>query len=173
MKGPGIELRLKVCPTSMGMALVMASILAGTTSPAFGDAGVFAGNGQSLHQVTTEAVQLVSIDVQITLGRGPFLFDGSVPGMDQAQYSCAFVLRNLTDKAVEVQVGFPIDSMFARERGPVSASDSRDWVLGYDFIARDNQTTYHVDFVRRQPKPAPGAPVRKKSRICAKPIRSP
>jgi hypothetical protein len=140
----------------MWLALAIALVNAVTTSAALADAGVFDGNGQSLHQVSNEAVQLVSIDVRITLGRGPFLFDGTVPGMDRAQYSCAFVLRNLTDKPVEVQVGFPVDSQFAPERETVSASDSKDWVLRYDFIARDNQTTYHIDFVRRKTESAPG-----------------
>jgi len=132
-----------------------ASLLALGASTAFADAGVFDGSGQNLHQIGSEAVQLVSIHVGITLGRGPFLFDGTVPGMDRAEYSCAFVLRNLTARPVEVQVGFPVDSEFARDRGPVSASDSKAWVLRYAFIARDELTTYHVEFVRRVPKPAP------------------
>lgn len=127
-----------------------------SSSPAFADAGVFAGNGQTLRQVTTEAIQLVSIDVRIILGRGPFLFNGTVPGMDRAEYSCVFVLRNLTDKPVNVQVGFPVDSMFANRREPVSPNDSKQWVLSYGFIARDDRTTYHVEFVRREPKPEPG-----------------
>jgi hypothetical protein len=151
-----MESLLGNCPAAVATTLATALVLAATISPAFADAGVFAGNGQSLHQVSNEAVQLVSIDVRITLGRGPFLFDGTVPGMDQTQYSCTFVLRNLTEKPAEVQVGFPVDSMFAKENEPVSSSDSKDWVLSYGFIARDNQTTYHIDFVRRVPKPSPG-----------------
>src|SRR5690348_4574892 len=85
-----------------------------TALPSAGDAGVFTGNGQNLRQITSKSIQLVSIDVNITLGRGPLLFDGTVPGMDRAEYQCKFVLRNLTEKAEDVQVGFPIDSAFAR-----------------------------------------------------------
>ena len=140
------------------VAMVLAALLIclGQARPALADAGVFAGNGQSLHQISSEAVQLVSIDVKITLGRGPLLFDGTVPGMDQAEYYCTFGLRNLTDKPVDVQVGFPVDSQFASGREQVSTKASKDWVLSYDFIARDDQATYHVDFVRREPKPSPG-----------------
>ena len=94
----------------------------------------------------------MSIDVSIIPGRGPFLFDGTVPGMDEVQYECTFVLRNLTDKAEEVQVGFPLDSQFAREPEPVSSKPSaRNWVLKYGFIALDEVTTYNVEFVRRKP----------------------
>jgi hypothetical protein len=117
---------------------------------------VFTGNGQNLHQITSKTVQLVTIDVTIVLGRGRFLFDGTVPGMDQAEYECTFVLKNLSDKAEDVQVGFPVDSQFARDREPDSPKVSANWVLEYGFIARDEGTTYHVEYVHRTPKPNPG-----------------
>ena len=72
--------------------------------------------------------------------------------MDQVQYECTFILRNLTDKPEEVQVGFPVDSQFAQESEPESSKESaRDWVLNYGFIALDETTTYKVEFVRRKP----------------------
>lgn len=120
------------------------------------DAGVFTGNGQNLHQITSKTIQLVDIDVTIILGRGPFLFDGGVPGMDQALYRCTFVLRSLSGAAEEVEVGFPVDSQFARQNKELTSNDSRDWVLEYGFIARDQKTTYEVEFVRRTPKNGPG-----------------
>jgi hypothetical protein len=54
-------------------------------------------------------------------------------------------LRNLTDQAEEVLVGFPIDSRltFLKKQG----RDDQDWVLDYGFIARDEKATYHVSFV--------------------------
>jgi len=98
----------------------------------------------------------VSIDVTIVPGRGPFLFDGTVPGMDQVQYGCKFVLRNLTDKAEDVRVGFPVDSQFARDAEPKPAKESDlNWVLEYGFIALDEKATYRVQFVRRKPGPGP------------------
>jgi hypothetical protein len=76
--------------------------------------------------------------------------------MDQAEYECKFVLKNLSDKQEEVQVGFPVDSQFARDSEPDSPKVSANWVLEYGFIARDERTTYHVEFVHRKPKPDPG-----------------
>jgi hypothetical protein len=147
---------MKASLVIIAMALVPLSVVLGTACPAFADAGVFTGNGQNLRQITSKEVQLVSIDVAIILGRGPFLFDGTVPGMDQAGYECTFVLRNLSDQKEEVQVGFPVDSEFARQYEPDSSEDSKKWVLDYGFIARDEKTTYHVEFVRRKPKSGPG-----------------
>lgn len=123
-----------------------------TPSRAGADAGVFTGHGQNLRQMSSKSIQLVSIDVTIIPGRGPFLFDGTVPGMDDVQYECSFVLRNLTDKPEEVQVGFPIDSQFAR--GP-SERAAPDWILSYGFMALDDKTTYNVEFVRRKPGSGP------------------
>lgn len=120
------------------------------------DAGVFTGNGQDLHQITSKTIQLVSIEVAIVLGRGPFLFDGTVPGMDRAEYQCTFILRNRSDKDEDVEIGFPVDSQFAKGARPVSPKESQDWILEYGFIARDEETTYHVNFVHRDPKPGPG-----------------
>jgi len=115
------------------------------------DVGVFTGTGQDLRQISTESIQLVSIHVTMVLGRGPFLFDGTVPGMDQVQYDCRFELRNLTDKACDVQVGFPIDSQFARL--PHAPKDpKRDWVGQFSFNARDKDNTYHVRFQSHEPQ---------------------
>lgn len=125
-------------------------------SPAHADAGVFTGNGQNLHQITSKTIRLVNIDVNIVLERGPFLFDGTVPGMDRAEYACTFVLQNLSDQPEDVQVGFPVDSQFSKQADKVSAEESKDWVLLYSFIARDTTTTYHVEFVHRKPKPGLG-----------------
>jgi len=147
---------MKISFAVIVVPLILLSLISGTASPALGDAGVFTGNGQNLHQITSKTVQLVSIDVAIILGRGPFLFDGTVPGMDQAEYECTFVLRNLSDQNEDVQVGFPVDSQFARQSEGDSSNDSKRWVLEYAFIARDEKTTYHVQFVRRKPQSGPG-----------------
>ena len=142
--------------TVVPMLTLAASLLMAALPLAFADAGVFTGNGQDLHQTTSKTVQLVSIDVTIVLGRGPFLFDGTVPGMDRAEYRCTFVLRNLSDKDEDVGIGFPVDSQFAKGTEPDSPKESQDWVLEYGFIARDEATTYHVGFVRRKPDGGPG-----------------
>jgi len=140
----------------ISITLMLWSVVLGTAPPAIADAGVFTGNGQNLHQITSKTVRLVRIDVAIILGRGPFLFDGTVPGMDRAEYECTFVLQNLSDKQEEIQVGFPVDSQFARRNEPASPQESKNWILDYAFIARDEKTTYHVEFVRRKPQSGPG-----------------
>ena len=55
-----------------------------------------------------------------------------------------------------MQVGFPVDSEFARGEQPESPDESTDWVLGYGFIARDERRTYHVEFSRRKSHDGPG-----------------
>jgi hypothetical protein len=141
---------------AVSIALILLSFVLEATSPAIADAGVFTGNGQSLHQITSKTVQLVSINVTIILGRGPFLFEGTVPGMDRAEYECTFILQNLSDNQEEIQVGFPVDSQFATTNQPVSSQESTNWILDYGFIARDEKTTYHVEFVRRKAQKGPG-----------------
>src|SRR6266567_1255377 len=94
-------------------------LLACSVTTVLADAGVFTGNGQTLHQITSKAIQLVSIDVTIALGRGPYLYDGGVAGMDRARYLCKFVLRSKSDQVEEVEIGFPVDSEFAKDSKPV------------------------------------------------------
>lgn len=137
---------------SLGLGLVLAWLFFVPARPALADAGVFTGNGQNLHQISSEEVRLVSIDVNIVLERGPFLFDGGVRGMDQAEYSCTFVFQNLSPKTVAIQVGFPVDSQFAGGGADDSRENAKAWVLNYGFIARDERATYNVDFVRRKKK---------------------
>jgi hypothetical protein len=97
-------------------------------------------------------------DVTIVPGRGRFLFDSTVPGMDRTEFYCTFVLRSLSAKVEEVQIGFPVDSQFAgysRNESPlISAKESDKWVSDYSFIARDEKATYHVSFVRRKKEAA-------------------
>lgn len=128
------------------------------TSPLLADAGVFTGNGQNLRQITSKSIHLVSIDVTIVEGRGPFLFDGGVAGMDRAEYECKFVLKSLSDKPETVQIGFPVDSQFAggRESTTDAKAISSEWVSEYAFSARDETATYSVDFVSREPQKGPG-----------------
>lgn len=140
--------------------VTLLAIIIALSTLAVADAGVFTGNGQSLHQISTKNVQLVSIEVIIVPGRGHFLFDGTVPGMDQSEFYCTFVLKSLSNKEEEVQIGFPVDSQFARydraESRTISPKESNEWVSQYSFIARDDHKTYHVEFVRRKPKEGPG-----------------
>jgi hypothetical protein len=134
-------------------AVSLISLLVFSSGLALADAGVFTGNGQNLRQITSKEIRLKSIEVNVVLGRGPFLYDGTVPGMDEVRYDCTFVLQNLTNSTEDVQVGFPVDSEFARRRERDETAESKqNWVLNYGFIALDEKTTYRVEFVRRNPK---------------------
>ncbi len=131
-------------------------VLAFSAAPVLADAGVFTGNGQTLHQITSKSIQLVSIEVTMALGRGPFLYDGGVAGMDRARYMCKFVLRSKSDQPEDVEIGFPVDSEFAKDNDQVSPAESENWVLEYSFIARGATETYHVDYVHRKSNDGPG-----------------
>lgn len=146
----------KTCGTSIVFAAFLCLFCLLISPRSLADAGVFTGNGQDLHQITSKTVQLASIEVTIVLGRGPFLFDGTVPGMDRAEYLCKFELRNLSEQDQDIEVGFPVDSQFARGREPEAAEESGNWVLEYAFIARDDKATYHVNFVHRKPQAGTG-----------------
>ncbi len=113
---------------------------------AYANAGVFEGSGHTVKLIRSENVQLRSEKVMIIPGRGRFLFDGGVGGMDRVQYYCTFVLKNRSPKAVTVQVGFPLTSEFARGDA-WKAEDATNLVFQYKFIARDGDKTYHVRFV--------------------------
>jgi len=132
-------------------AFVLALVSSGTCTLACADAGVFTGYGQNLQQTSSKSVQLVTIDVTITPGRGRAIFDGGLGGLDVTDFDCRFQLKNLTATTQEVQVGFPVDSQFAENDNPaseqVALKETEDWVKSYSFIARDEKATYHVRFV--------------------------
>ena len=125
--------------------LITLLIILTTFHAARANVGVFAGSGQTIQLVHSADVQMVSEEVLVVLGRGRFLFDGTVPGMDRVEYQCKFTLKNRSAKAATIQVGFPLDSEFF---GPGDMNKpGADAVLEYKFIARDEDKTYHVRFV--------------------------
>ena len=113
---------------------------------ALGNAGVFEGSGHTVKLTSTADIQLQSEKVKIIAGRGPFLFDGTAPGMDRVEYQCSFRLKNRSRKAVTIQVGFPLTSQFLDSPHKVKNINTADLLFHYKFIARDNDKTYHVRF---------------------------
>ena len=71
-----------------------------------GNAGFFSGSGHTITLTKTEQIQLVSEEVTLTPNYG-FTIEG-----DSVDCRCQFVLKNLTNKAVKIQVGFPLDSQW-------------------------------------------------------------
>lgn len=145
--------------------LLLLFVLFGLSSVALADAGVFFGNGQDLHQITSKSIHLASIDVTIVLGEGVLPTSPEVAGLDKNQlellrgnfatYSCTFVLQSLSDKPEEVQVGFPVESSVEPLDESNSSADLNNWIKDYQFNARDEKNIYSVEFVRRKPKNGP------------------
>ena len=75
---------------------------------------------------------------------------GASAMISSVEFRCMFVLKNLSPKALTVQVGFPLDR---ESHGPPKApSNDADEVLSYHFIARDANNTYHVRYEASDPQ---------------------
>lgn len=129
----------------MKQTLIILLFLCILTSDVFSNAGAFMGSGVTLQLTNSHDIQMVSEEVNITPGRGMFLFDGMVSGMDRVEYYCKFLLRNLSDKNVTVKVGFPLDSQPGEPF--TSTKDINELVKEYGFIAKTSSNTYHIDYV--------------------------
>ncbi len=81
-----------------------------TAVSVFANAGIFGGFGRDIVLEKSEEIQMVSEEVIMRPGRSRTFVDGGIEGMDQMEYFCSFQLRNLSDKEVTVQVGFPLSS---------------------------------------------------------------
>ena len=128
----------------MRRALFGSALLFVLCGEIFGNTGVFLGAGQSLQLVKSADVQMVSEDVLIT----PVC--GASATTHSAEFRCTFVLKNLSRKALRIQVGFPLDR---ESHGPPPApSADTDKVLSYHFIARDTSNTYHVRYAASDSK---------------------
>ena len=128
----------------MRRVLLASALLLAMCGEVVGNTGVFFGSGQSIQLVKSADVQMVSEDVLITPRCG------ATATMGSAEYRCEFVLKNLSSKAVRIQVGFPLNR---ETHGPPRAtSDETDEVFSFHFIARDANNTYHVRYVGRDQK---------------------
>jgi hypothetical protein len=128
------------------LPLVLLLLSYWTTGSAFADAGVFSGDGYNLRQISSKSIHLVRIDVTISLGEDANPSDSELRGLSPKEaeearsfdvsYRCIFVLRSLSNKQEEVQVGFPVDSE--------TADSEKELFESYDFHARDNNQAYRV-----------------------------
>jgi hypothetical protein len=110
--------------------------------------GFFGGAGQDVLLASTADVQLVSEDVTIDVD------------LMVARFSCRFQLRNLSDRPVELQAGFPLTHEYFGQyphQSPRPLVDGREACEGdevdvvartFRFIARDADSTYHVRYLR-------------------------
>jgi hypothetical protein len=100
--------------------------------------GVFYGSGATIELIKSDQVQLVSEEVTIS----PTC--AATRAFDKVECRCKFVLKNLSKKSAKVHVGFPLDY---EGHGESAARDATDMVMSYHFIARDADSTYHVQHV--------------------------
>jgi hypothetical protein len=122
-----------------------------TAERAWANAGVFGGNGNTIRLEGTADVELVEEEVDIHPARSGAGWTGrneQVGSMDLVRVRCLFVLKNRSSREVTLQVGFPVEV----PRHLESANDAPTQVLRLGFIARDNDATYHVRFVPKDPK---------------------
>ena len=129
------------------MRTLATSLILVASLPAYAcaDVGVFAGTGQNIRLTTNADVQMVSQDVSIVPGRGRFLFDGTVAGMDVVDYKCTFQLHNKSEYEVNLQVGFPLNSQFLRAPYPLTATTA-ELVASYKFLVQESELIYSIRY---------------------------
>ncbi|MBU1053589.1 MAG: hypothetical protein KKC46_07145 [Proteobacteria bacterium] len=108
---------------------------------AYANVGVFTGYGQTIELIESNDIQMVSEDITIIPGRGKFLFDGGIAGMDRVEYKCKFILKNRNNKNVSIKAGFPLSTQFYGENNKTSILLSE-----YQFIAQEEGKIYNVSY---------------------------
>ncbi len=115
-------------------------------SAAWGNVGIFDGNGHSVQLEKTEKIQMVSEEVDISLLRAGGRVTGNLRYADRAKYSCVFTLKNLTDQKVSVPVGFPLigERRLSDRDGNVNVAKA---VGRYGFVAGTKDKTYSLKYI--------------------------
>ena len=128
------------------VAWAVAAAMGAASGTALGNVGVFRGSGQTPVVEKTDAVQLVEEEVTMRPREGTHPIDLSASNSDPMDFECRFLLRNLTDEEVHLQVGFPLD---AEDGGAWSAKeeDVAELVEEFRFSARTNGGACEVRFV--------------------------
>ena len=112
----------------------------------FGNAGVFRGSGQTPVLGKTDKIQMVEEEIIMFPRRGNYPVDTSGRNLDEMDFRCRFILRNLTDEKVVVPVGFPLDSeaRYLNYGGEINQSQI---IRNYGFTAGTKDKTFPVRFV--------------------------
>lgn len=112
----------------------------------FGNAGVFRGGGQTPVLEKSAEVQMVEEEVVMIPRRGDYPVDTSGRNLDKMEFRCRFLLRNLTDQPVTLQVGFPLTSEALPFREPAQINQS-EVISRFAFTAGTRDAIYPVRFV--------------------------
>lgn len=90
------------------MKSLLLFILFAVSVSAFANAGIFRGNGRTVVMDSTDKIQMVEEEVVMLPMRGNYPVDATCRNLDPMKFHCTFKLRNLSDKEVTIQVGFPL-----------------------------------------------------------------
>jgi hypothetical protein len=136
---------------------VLACCIAAFPAILFANVGVFTGDGFTIELQHTASVQLVSERVSIQFRPGAQPFNGGVAALDIAVVECDFELRNLSDSALTIQTGFPLNSQFVRGHNiRVALKEQQDVgsyeaeaINEYQFTVSDQERSYRPRYVAR------------------------
>ena len=113
----------------------------------FGNVGVFRGSGQTPVLEKSSEIQMVEELVEMRPRRGDYPVDTSCRNLDKMDFRCRFLLRNLSDKKVVVQVGFPLDTDSNFQDRDGKTVDTKRIIRKYDFSVRARGRDFPVRFV--------------------------
>ncbi|MCW5201835.1 hypothetical protein VU12_02720 [Desulfobulbus sp. US4] len=108
--------------------------------------GIFSGYAGSLRLDSSEDIQLVEEEIIIIprkdVNSDHLLGGVYIAGLDDVDYICRFKLKNLKNKKVDVQIGFPmkIRQFYAKPKlGDDSYLRTKEMVSWYNFIVQEKQ----------------------------------
>ena len=113
----------------------------------FGNVGVFRGGGQTPVLEKSSEIQMVEELVEMRPRRGDYPVDTSCRNLDKMDFRCRFLLRNLSDKKVVIQVGFPLDTQSNFQDRNGKTIDRKRIIREYDFSVRTKDRDFPVRFV--------------------------
>ena len=127
--------------------LILLSFCASINS--FGNVAVFGGYGSNLELKSNADIQMISEDINITMLRSGQYSTGNARWFSQnkARYKCRFKLKNLSDKEISIQVGFPLGTnknwYTFNKRNELYQVET---ISRFNFIAGTKRGTYPIKF---------------------------
>ena len=127
--------------------LLMLAVLCLLSAVGSGNVGAFRGSGQTPVLEKSSDIQMVEEEIAMFPHRGSYPVDTSCRNLDKMDFRCRFLLRNLSDKKVVVQVGFPLDTQSNFQDRDGKTFDQARIIGSYGFAAGTKDRVYPVRFV--------------------------
>ena len=112
----------------------------------FGNAGVFRGQGQTPILEKTSEIQMVSEEIIMIPEKSKNKVDLTCNNFDKMYFHCRFILRNLTDQKVTLQVGFPLSAEHSITFSKTE-KDTEKIIKHYNFSAESKGKNLPIRFV--------------------------